>query len=90
VGDKKFIFPKFLSTVRIKIHREIPENTELKRVTISRVQDRYFASILVDDLQEKPKSIKAKKAIGLDMGIENFIITSDGVKFENKRYFDKK
>lgn len=89
VGDKKLIFPKFLSGVRIKLHREIPENTELKRVTISRVQDRYFASILVDDLQEKPKPIKAKKAIGLDMGIENFIISSDGVKFENKRYFDK-
>ena len=53
------------------------------------MQDRYFASILVDDLQEKPKPIKAKKAIGLDMGIESFIISSDGIKFENKRYFDK-
>ena len=89
LNNKKLIFPKFLSGVKIKLHRYIPQNSELKRVTISRIQDRYFASILVDDLEEQPRPVKAKKAIGLDMGIENFIISSDGVKFENKRYLDK-
>jgi len=36
-----------------------------------------------------PKPTKAKSAVGLDMGISDLIITSDGKKYENKKYFVK-
>ena len=44
---------------------------------------------MVDDNIPIPKPIKAKNAVGLDMGIENFIITSDGVLYPNQKHFIK-
>jgi len=44
---------------------------------------------LIDDTISIPKPTKAKNAVGLDMEITDLIITSDGKKYENKKYFVK-
>lgn len=45
----------------------------------------YYLSILVDgDLTRKVK--KTSKAVGIDLGIKDFVITSDGRKFENPQF----
>jgi len=43
---------------------------------------------LVDTHIEKPnkKPISEKTSVGLDLGIKDFVITSDGMKFENKDF----
>ena len=45
--------------------------------------------ILVDNKQELPKKkpIAESSAVGIDLGIKDFAITSDGKKFENKDFF---
>lgn len=44
---------------------------------------------MVDNKQELPKKlpISESTSVGVDLGIKNFAITSDGKKFENKDFF---
>ena len=90
VANNRVYLPKFTKDgIKLKYHRDIPDNAILKQATISRQNNQYFVSILVDDNMPIPKPIKAKNAVGLDMGIENFIITSDYVIYPNQKHFIK-
>jgi len=90
VANNRVYLPKFTKDgIKLKYHRDIPTNAILKQATISRQNNQYFVSILVDDNMPIPKPIKAKNAVGLDMGIENFIITSDYVIYPNQKHFIK-
>ncbi len=90
VANNRVYFPKFVKDgIKVKLHREIPKEAILKQATISRQNNQYFISILIDDNISIPKPTKAKDAVGLDMGITDLVITSDGKKYENKKYFVK-
>lgn len=84
--NKKIFIPK-LKWVDIDLHREF--KGDVKTVTISKTTtNKYFVSILVDNKQELPnrKPIDKMTAVGIDLGIKDFAITSDGEKFENKEF----
>ncbi|MBF1053288.1 MAG: transposase [Parvimonas sp.] len=50
----------------------------------------YFLSILMDIPQNEFVKFKnTNKQIGIDLGIKDFVITSDGEVFENKHLFEK-
>jgi len=90
VANNKVYLPKFTKDgLKAKLHREIPKEATLKQATISRQNNQYFISILIDDNISIPKPTKAKTAVGLDMGITHHIITSDGVKYPNNRHYNK-
>lgn len=85
--DNSQIFIPKLKWVDIDMHRVF--KGEIKTVTISRtVTNKYFISVLVDNQKELPnkKKIKESTAIGMDLGIKDFAITSDGKKFENQKF----
>lgn len=88
-NDKKQIFIPKLKLVNIDLHRELG-NGEIKTITVSKtVTNKYFVSILVDNKKELPKKklMREEKSVGIDLGIKDFAITSDGKKFENKDFF---
>ncbi len=88
ISESAIKFPGLLGIVTAKIHRPI-EGT-IKTVTVSRSLDgKYFASLLVDDGIEKPESSSEGKVIGIDLGLTDFAITSDGSKFANPRHLKK-
>jgi putative transposase len=88
LSDSAIKFPGFLGTVVAKIHR--PIEGQLRTVTVSKMPDgKYFASLLVEDGIEKPESSRQGKAIGIDLGLTDFAITSDGSKFANPRHLKK-
>lgn len=88
VSDGEIKFPGKLGTVKAKIHRELIG--KLKTVTISRMTDgRYYASLLMDDGIEKPEPSSDGKAIGIDLGLTDFAVTSDGSKYQNPRHLKK-
>ena len=90
IANNRVYLPKFTKDgIKLKYHREIPKNSTIKQATISRHNNQYFVSIVVDDNMPIPKPIKAKNAIGLDMGLTHQVITSDGVKYPNPRYCRK-
>lgn len=81
-------FPGKLGTMKAKIHRDC--SGKLKTVTVSRMPDgRYYASLLFDDGIEKPASSSDGKAIGIDLGLIDFAVTSDGSKFNNPKHLKK-
>lgn len=85
-NNKEIFIPK-LKWVGIDFHREF--EGDIKTVTVSKtVTNKYFVSILVDTKQELPKKkpINKKTSVGIDLGIKDFVITSDGKKFENKDF----
>lgn len=87
--DNKYIhLPKLKTLVRIKQHRQIPKDGKIKSVTISKnPSGKYYISILVEqEINELPKN---KFAIGIDLGLTDFAITSDGVKYSNPKWLRK-
>jgi putative transposase len=87
-GNTAIKFPGKLGTVAAKIHRDIVG--KLKTVTVSRLTDgRYYASLLLDDGIEQPPPTSDGKAIGIDLGLTDFAVTSDGSKYQNPRYLKK-
>ena len=90
ISNNRTYLPKFIQDgIKTKFHREIPNGAVLKQATISRQNNQYFISILIDDNIPIPKPIKAKNAVGLDMGIAHQLITSDGVKYLNEKHYAK-
>jgi putative transposase len=81
-------FPGHLGTVKAKVHRDV--EGQLKTVTVSRMPDgRYYASLLVEDGIAKPEVSSEGKAIGLDLGLIDFVVTSDGSKYRNPKHLKK-
>jgi len=87
-GDDEIKFPGNLGVVKAIIHRELVGS--VKTVTVSKMPDgRYYASLLMDDGIDKPATNEDGKAIGLDLGILDFVVTSDGSKYQNPRHLKK-
>ena len=83
-GPSEIKFPGNLGTVRAKVHRDI--NGKVKTVTVSKNPDgRYFASMLVDDGVALPESSADGDVIGIDMGLTDFAVTSNGSKYQHPR-----
>lgn len=51
----------------------------------------YWCVIMVDDLQPKPTKAKLVKemAVGIDLGIKDYAILSDGTKFSNPKHLEQ-
>ena len=71
--------------VQICYHREIPDQAEIKEVTIKKeTTGEWFVSFGLEkddtDLPEKPNvdSLNTSNSVGIDLGILNYIHTSDG------------
>lgn len=87
VNEKTLTVPK-IGDVKAIIHR--PIEGKIKTVTISKNFSRqYFAAILFDDGTEKPELSMQGSAIGVDVGLTHFAITSNGSKFENPKFLTK-
>jgi putative transposase len=85
--DHLIYLPK-LGWVKINLHR--PLNGEVKTVTISKnTSGQYFAAILTEQEGEYPVPSREGNAIGIDLGITDFAITSTGSKYPNPRPIKK-
>ena len=88
LSDSEIKFPGLLGTVKAKIHRDI--TGELKTVTLSKMPDgRYYASLLIEDSSFQPDTSSDGKAIGIDLGLIDFAVTSDGSKYQNPKHLSK-
>ena len=84
--DGEIKFPK-LGKVFAVIHR--PIEGKVKTVTITKaITNKYYASILVDDGKELPTPSREGKALGIDVGLTHFAITSDGEQYDNPRWLE--
>lgn len=78
-SKNKIKLPK-LKWIKAKLHREFVG--KIKSANISQEPSgKYFVSILVEE--NNHTSLKSNNNIGIDLGIKDLIITSDGDKSEN-------
>ena len=83
----KYIKLPKIGLVRTKKHREF--DGTIKSVTVSKVPSgKYFVSVLVDCIECK-KLPKSNRKVGIDLGLKDFAITSDGKIFKNPKWLRK-
>lgn len=75
----------FLGWVKFKEKGYVAEAIDVSSCTISQQGARYFVSFLVKPTSStgKPLPILRKKGVGIDVGLKDFAITSDGEVFGN-------
>ena len=83
IENSKLWLPKFKSGITIRLHREI--KGKMGKVSLTKTPTgKYFVSVFtIEDYQELAP---ANKAVGVDLGLKDLLITSDGEVFKNNRY----
>jgi len=85
IKDSYIKLPK-LGFVKLKKSREV--QGKIKSVTITKnILNQYYVSILCE--VEIKSLVKINKNLGIDLGIKDFAITSNGEKISNPKYFRK-
>jgi len=85
-SNNRYISIPKCSRIRIKMHRTFIGT--IKSITVSRTTDnKYYMSILVETEIEQLEPVD--KMIGLDLGIKNLIVDSNGKKYKNHKYLTK-
>nr|DAT52581.1 MAG TPA: endonuclease [Caudoviricetes sp.] len=77
-----------LGLVKYKKDREFIGT--LRHIVITQESNgKYYASCLVDTGVEapNPKPVEASTTVGIDLGLKDFIVTSDGCKMPNPRFY---
>ena len=85
-GGRLFI-PKFKEGIKCCVHREI--KGKIGKVTIIKSSSgKYFVSVFTTEEYVTPIE-KSGKPIGVDLGLKDLLMTSEGEIFKNNRYTKK-
>ncbi|MFP4102556.1 RNA-guided endonuclease InsQ/TnpB family protein [Coleofasciculus sp.] len=98
---KSLLFPQFkenpvtnlhiklpkLRTIPINLHRPIPSGFTVKQVRIIQKADKWYASINIQCDVSVPAPKPHGHSIGVDVGLEKFLATSDGVVARPPKFF---
>ncbi|WP_335942876.1 RNA-guided endonuclease InsQ/TnpB family protein [Fusobacterium polymorphum] len=72
-----------LKFVRVKEYGYIPKNAIIKSGTITKIADRYFLSLIMKVEDSVKATNTSSKGLGIDLGIKDTAICSDGRVFKN-------
>ena len=87
IVDNKLFIHKFKGGIKCRVHREI--KGKIGKVTITKtLSGKYFASILTKEEYDTPLK-KTNKSVGVDMGLKDLLVTSEGEVFKNNKYTRK-
>jgi putative transposase len=86
LAGNKISIPKFKEGIKVKLHREVKGKIDKMSITKTPT-GKYYVSIFTEQqVEELPKT---NKQVGVDLGLKDFVITSDNKKFKNNRYTKK-
>lgn len=86
IFEKSIQLPK-LGKVKCRVSRQV--NGRILNATVSQnPSGKYFVSICCTDVDIEPFP-KTGAAVGIDMGLKSYAITSDGAEFQNHKYLSK-
>ena len=84
IREGRLLFRPFANGLKLKMHRAIPVGAVFKACSFTKVGRHWFVSMQVDvpvaETHASPETM-----IGLDVGVEHLVTTSDGVHVENVR-----
>ncbi len=71
-----------LDEIKIRGYRKLKELTgRIMNATISKEGNRFYVSLCVQENIEVP-TFTLRNAVGIDLGIKNLVVTSDGLKYK--------
>jgi len=82
---KRLILSK-VGEIPIKLHR--PIEGKIKGIIIKRTKTGKWFAIVQAEAEPKPLP-KTDRVVGIDVGIQNFCVDSDGLAFENPKFIDR-
>ncbi|GGA55313.1 RNA-guided endonuclease TnpB family protein [Okeania sp. KiyG1] len=92
IEENKINLPK-IGNIKFIQHRHLPDGFQIKTATISRKADGYYVTLSLED-----KSVPAlttqveptlKNTLGIDMGLKEFLVTSEGESVPIPQYYRK-
>ncbi len=86
VTDFYIKLPK-IGAISVNLHRPIPSGFTVKQVRIIQKADRWYASINIQCDVSVPDHKPHGHPIGVDVGLENFLATSDGAVVRPPKFF---
>lgn len=83
---KRLSLAKQQEPLAIRWSRPLPDGAKPSSITVSKDKSgRYFVSILVEkQIATLPLN---EKAVGIDLGLKSFLVTSDGESIANPKYY---
>lgn len=85
-GNRLFV-PKFKEGIKCRVHMDV--KGKICKVTITKTTSgKYFASVCTEEEYISPIK-KSCKSVGVDLGLKDLVITSEGEVMSNNRYTRK-
>lgn len=86
IENNRIKLPKIKSLIKFKQHRSFTGT--IRSATVSRISNnKYYVSVLVEtDIEKFPKN---NNKVGIDLGIKDFAVLSDGTKISNPKNLKK-
>jgi len=80
-----------IGEIEVFLHRPIPDGFVLKQVTLVKKADGWYSSFSLEDctVPETLPVDEVKSAVGIDVGLEKFLATSDGQAVEIPHFYRK-
>ena len=84
----KLSLPKFRSGIKVVVDR--PAEGRMLFATVSKTAaGKYFASIATEqEAEAESKPVRKETAVGIDLGLRDFLIMSDGTKVGRSRFIE--
>ena len=87
IKDNKIKIPK-VGWVKIKLHRQLPKDYEIKHITISYYSGKFYVSINVQyEPQIVSKKLDVQNSIGLDYKSDSLYVDNQGNKPDYPKFF---
>ena len=91
IKEKMIKVPK-LGLVKIRGYRNLDELTDrIINITIEKEKtNKYYVSVITEKEEKTPKKITPTSIVGIDLGIKDLVVTSDGEKYPNPKEINKR
>ena len=91
IKEKMIKVPK-LGLVKIRGYRNLNVLTDrIINITIEKEKtNKYYVSVITEKEEETPKKITPTSIVGIDLGIKDLVVTSDGEKYPNPKEINKR
>jgi putative transposase len=85
--DRKIVL-QYIGSMKVKWHRELPEDSRITSVTIRRKAGEWCAVFHLE-LPNVEIAPSANSPVGIDLGLKSFLVTSDGEFVDAPQFFRK-
>jgi putative transposase len=76
-----------IGLVKMHLSRPIPEGFEVKQIRVVKNASGYYAMLTLQCDVEVPQTSPSGHGLGIDLGLEHFLVTSDGELIDRPRFF---